>query len=211
MSATNRGAQRVHADYYPTPAWCVHRLLESLKLPSGRWLEPCAGTGNIIQAVNDKQQQVTWTAVELREECSTELESQVQALHEMDFLQFFPVDRYEVAITNPPYGQAEEFIWHCYDVSTHVLMLLRLNFLGSSKRVGLFGTLGVPDIYVLPNRPAFVGGRTDATEYAWFHWHPQQLGRTSILPLTPAASRTKKNNGGGTYASQQQQPSQRLK
>ena len=25
-------------DYYPTPAWCVRRLLEAVDLPGGRWL-----------------------------------------------------------------------------------------------------------------------------------------------------------------------------
>ena len=45
MSATNRGAVRNEHDFYPTPAWCVHRLLEAVPLPAGRWLEPCVGDG----------------------------------------------------------------------------------------------------------------------------------------------------------------------
>jgi hypothetical protein len=43
MSSTNRGAAREPADNYPTPSWCVRRLLEAVELPPGRWLEPACG------------------------------------------------------------------------------------------------------------------------------------------------------------------------
>ena len=40
-------------DYYPTPSWCVRALLETVDLPTGTWLEPTAGDGAIIRAVDE--------------------------------------------------------------------------------------------------------------------------------------------------------------
>jgi hypothetical protein len=75
MSSTKRGRQRNAADNYPTPAWTVDRLFESLPLPGGAWLEPSAGEGAIISAVNDLRSDVRWCAVELRGECLPALSS----------------------------------------------------------------------------------------------------------------------------------------
>jgi len=67
MSATGRGRERDEHDFYETPAWCVHRLLEAVpQLPGGAWLEPCAGKGAIIRAVNEvRKDPIHWTAVEI--------------------------------------------------------------------------------------------------------------------------------------------------
>lgn len=65
MSSTKRGTKRVELDQYPTPKWCVHRLLEAVDLPAGRWLEPCAGAGNIINAVSEVRSDVKWDAWEI--------------------------------------------------------------------------------------------------------------------------------------------------
>lgn len=89
MTATGRGAERVDLDAYPTPSWCVRRLLEAVDLPlelpaergtlthgtrGARWLEPCAGDGAIIRAANayctaaGKAAEIFWHANELRPE-----------------------------------------------------------------------------------------------------------------------------------------------
>jgi hypothetical protein len=43
----------------------------------------------------------------------------------------------------------------------------------------------------LPNRPCFVNGKSDATEYAWMHWHGPRMraGVIELLALTPRAER----------------------
>lgn len=79
-SATNRGAERIPFDYYPTPPWCVHRLLDrhgrELFRPGVHVLEPTVGDGSIVRAVKDWQSFasltpefadcVEWTGVDLR-------------------------------------------------------------------------------------------------------------------------------------------------
>lgn len=196
MSSTNRGRQRNRADDYPTPAWCVRRILEEAHLPGGNWLEPCAGEGAIIKAVNRQRQDVAWTAVEIRQEAARDLIN----LHAVDsvcanFLTLAPPPHpYQVTITNPPFSLAMQFVQACQAVSHHVVMLLRLNFLASESRAGFMRDTR-PNVYVLPNRPSFVrGGQTDSIEYAWFHWYPGAEGVVRVLPTTPAAERKRRDN-----------------
>lgn len=187
MSATNRGAERRADDFYETPGWCVWRLLETLPLPlRGMWLEPCAGNLAIVGAVNGFEGYgPTWTTNDIRLESS--------ANFHFNFLDYdLAQARWDVVITNPPFSLAAEFIRHALPLAPWVVMLLRLNFLGSAKRSAFFRK-EMPDVYVLPNRPSFTeDGRTDATEYAWMVWTPER-GRTrgalEVLAETPAEER----------------------
>ncbi len=86
-------------------------------------------------------------------------------------------------ITNPPYRQAEQFVRHGMLHAERTAWLLRLNFLGSQKRVPLHARFD-PDVHVLSKRPSFTyDGRTDATEYAWFVYPGS--GRLSVIDCTP--------------------------
>jgi hypothetical protein len=193
MSATGRGAERNAADFYPTPAWCVRRLLERVELPGGTWLEPAAGEGAIIRAA--QRADVTWTAAELRHECRPALVEVVDGpeVHTgIDFLKgdFGGCD-FSVVMTNPPFSMAMEFIEEALTIGSYVVMLLRVNFLGSAKRSAFFRS-EMPDVYVLPNRPSFTGKGTDATEYCWAVWTPERgrrHGRVEVLAETPPEER----------------------
>lgn len=194
MSSTKRGRLRQRQDNYPTPAWCVHRLFEAISLPRGTWLEPCAGEGAIIRAVEKlpSQAPTQWEALEIRQRAVRHLDAIPSVVatqcNALELLQD-PGLHYVVAISNPPFSLAGEFISVCRERATHVVMLLRLNYLASEKRHALM-TASRPDVYVLPNRPSFVGGgKTDSIEYAWFHWHPKSSGKLQVLALTPATER----------------------
>lgn len=194
MSSTNRGRERNRHDDYPTPAWCVDRFCEEVVLPVGQWLEPCAGDGAIIRAFNDNYNAdaIAWDAIEIREGPIPELE----AIHNVSAVQGNALEilsdpniSYVVSASNPPFELAQEFIEVCRARSTHTVLLLRLNYLASEKRHA-YMTATRPDVYVLPNRPSFVGGgKTDSIEYAWFHWHPGADGKLRILGLTPKEER----------------------
>lgn len=199
MSATNRGTPRIAADLYETPRFCVDRLLERVPLPGGRWLEPCAGSGAIIRAVNQRRTDVRWYASELRTECYDELRPLVRKASRLwlghvtvPFNPLLQRERYyDVIFTNPPYNQAELILRRCLPYARYTVMLLRLNYWGSEKRQQ-FLARHAPDTFVLPNRPPFVGGKTDATEYSWMLWHGLHLrrrGRILVLGSTPAALR----------------------
>lgn len=197
MSSTNRGYQKARDDFYPTPTWCVRRLLERLPLPSGRWLEPGAGEGAIIRAVS--RPDVRWTAIELRPECRKDLEVLVNSSRVFigDYLasaQAHPLGKqsFDVILANPPFSYAMEFVQESLRRAPMVAMLLRLNFLGSGKR-SEFMRMHCPDVYVLPDRPSFTGEGTDSIEYAWFFWGhgmaTRRTGKVAVLDSTPTSER----------------------
>lgn len=193
MSATNRSNVRRPDDFYETPAWCVRRFLEAVQLPGGTWIEPSAGHGAVIKAVNAVRSDVKWAGFEIRLEALERLAPLITNHGSVgtDFLETRYIDTPDVIIGNPPYSQAMAFIMHALTVGTHVALLLRLNFIGSAKRSAFFRGC-MPDVYVLPNRPSFTGGGTDSIEYAWCHWPPECLraaGRIAVLAETPAEER----------------------
>ncbi len=201
MSSTNRGGQRSEADNYPTPAWPVRRLLEKLPLPSGHWLEPGGGDGHIIRAVNAVRSDVTWWTAELREECRAPLVAAVGSPDRViigDYLVSPPPafpgapPRFKVAIGNPPFNLAMDFIEQSLALADCVAMLLRLNFMGSELRWDWMRRYPA-DLYVLPNRPSFRGYGSDSIEYAWYVWEEGKKERTfglhRMLDITPLAER----------------------
>ena len=107
-----------------------------------------------------------------------------------DFLTADPMGHFDLAITNPPYSLALEFVQHSLRwIHEHgrVCMLLRLAFLEGQER-GKWVREHMPDVFVLPKRPAFINGKTDSCAYAWMIWHKHERreGAVRILAL-PAA------------------------
>jgi len=187
-----KDTKRMKADAYPTPPWCVDRLLEveDLDLPGGEWLEPGGGTGNIIRAVSAKRADVKWHTVEVRRQCQkglVEAVGQADRVAIGDFLQMpVPKTKYKVAFTNPPFSLAREFVEKSLHFADRVVMLLRLAFLETDTRAD-FLRGNMPDVYVLPDRPSFVNGGHDYSAYAWFVWSHvrKDAGKLRILASTP--------------------------
>lgn len=212
MSSTNRGAKRSPADFYSTPPWVTHRLLDEgvlgpgLVLPGGRWLEPCAGDGELIRAVNEKREGLIWSANELREETLSVLKPLAPERWRIgDFLTWEPqrpelFEKFDVSITNPPFSIAMSIIQKSITISKLTVMLLRLNFWGSGDRQSFLAE-NPPDTFVLPNRPVFALNQygkpgTDSPEYAWFLWGEyadgtKTNGRIRVLNQTPKEERKK--------------------
>lgn len=174
-------------------------------LPGGRWLEPCAGDGEIIRAVNSRRSDIQWSACELRENMRPELEplvtiSETSTLIMGDLLQTrledFGGKKFDVAITNPPFRIALPIVKKCLELADTAILLLRLNFWGSDERRDFMWN-HPPDTNVLPNRPMFSINKkgkpgTDSPEYAWMVWYndPDRTeGRIRVLKKTPALER----------------------
>lgn len=208
MSSTKRKKKNPALDYYPTPHWCTTRFLEKINLRTANsfWLEPCVGNCSILDAVNNfystkNQTLPNWTAIEIQESFEEDIKKR---LSQEKYLisDFFKVDNSfikhpNVIITNPPFNHALEFIKKAIELEPeYVCMLLRLNFLGSQERSDYLRE-HMPDIYVIPNRPSFTGGKTDSIEYAWFVWSKyndygkNSSGKIVILETTPANIRKK--------------------
>jgi hypothetical protein len=202
MSATKRGGQRRENDFYPTPAWCVRRLLEEVIATyfpwadESVWLEPCAGTGAIVTAVDDwftaqRQETPVWLINEPHQPIPSDtqhtrfdyLTSEAGVAlrkHAPDF-----------AITNPPFSVALDITRRMREDAPEVFVFQRLNWLASDTRAEFFRAAR-PSVYVLPNRPSMTeDGKTDAIEYAWFHFTERRelRGRLCVLPTTPIEER----------------------
>lgn len=208
---------------YPTPAWCVHRLLEAWQPYPGVLVEPCAGAGNIVQTINDwfEPGMFRWMVAELCEDRFAELQTKLTDRDESycgDFLSKeanviphdFDVRRrppdlhrripVSAVVTNPPYPPAARFVETCRVLypEAEIVMLLRMGFLESEERVDWFLRNGVPDAYVLPNRPQFRRAQgkkgSDSATYAWFLWPPgppRAEGKVTLLNPTPLDVRRK--------------------
>lgn len=189
---------RREEDYYPTPAWCVRRLLEEVSLPRGVWLEPAAGDGAIIRAVNAYMGGITWWAVEAREECVRDLEEAVGAPGRIYCPARIPgvsvaAIAYDCIMTNPPYSLLPEYLNWCLARSRTVALLLRLGVLASDDRAE-FMRRYPPSVYPLPNRPDFTGAGGDSSDYGWFVWRERRTGglvkpEIKVLATTPLEER----------------------
>ena len=215
MSATGRAFGRSALDQYPTPPWCVQRLLEVVPLVGrgNRFLEPAAGDGAIIRAVTGHGNK-KWTAFEIDPRFNAELVATgVEVTRRRqdtvdvvmaDFLRAVRCasisQHFDFGITNPPYGLTAEFVGAMRQCCRSFALLLPMNYLGTKGRAATFRR-DMPDVGVLPDRPSFVvkitrrrdgtlrGTTSDNREYGWFIWpeQPRPRGELFMLADTPAA------------------------
>ena len=116
-------------------------------------LEPCRGDSRIFNYLISKGLNTKWAEIS----------------EGIDYLTT-PFEKVDLILTNPPFSLAQEFIEKAIKEADTVIMLLRLNYLGSQKRNIFWNKFPPTALHVLSKRPSFTGSGTDATEYAWFIW-----------------------------------------
>lgn len=163
MSSTNRGATRKAADAYFTPESAFRPLLPHLYRDAEYW-EPACGDGRLIRWMRDGGLRADGRDL----------------LVGYDFLK--DTTRRQTIITNPPFSLAQEFCDHAIRHAPDVIMLLRLNFLGSQKRAKWWTKHEPTALFVLAERPDFTGDGGDSCEYAWFCWGARYSGIHHLLP-----------------------------
>jgi hypothetical protein len=173
-------------DNYETPEWCVEALLNAQPMVGPNILEPCAGSGTIVEIIKRRRPMARVTAVELRSEEEIGLWiAGADEVHVEDFLTWEPAAvQYDTIITNPPYRNAQEIIERCFEIAgseTQVIMLLRLAFLESQKRFSFWQKHPVSALYVLSERPSFTNRGTDSTAYAWFVWNAGYTQQIKVI------------------------------
>ena len=217
MSSTGRnkpGNERRADDFYQTPSWCVHRLLDYLELFERRkgrpirLIEPFAGDGAIIRAVKSYPgQQPTEIYLNELRESHRQMLSALQPTRlvfgdfrdpalarTLDELRWLGTN---IIITNPPYSLAMEAAQWCRRNADRSFLLLRLSWAGTARRHA-FMRANKPNMYIIPERPSFTGGGTDSTDYAWFELagegsHHATTGQNAWLDRTPGAERKRCN------------------
>lgn len=192
MSATNRPKKtgertvRRENDHYETPSWATRAVLNALDLGSrspkapATILDPGCGSGAIIREAARRFPNAACLGVEIHPMLAAG-PHEGYAVECADFLSWNGMPGFDLAIGNPPYNLAHEFICKAMEVADRVVFLLRLNYLGSMTRAA-WHRAHPSNVYVLPKRPSFTAdGKTDACEYAWFEWPGE--GRIGVLDL----------------------------
>ncbi len=181
MSSTNRGTQRNADDYYVTPHWLIEDFLAAFAEnnmlvcspdENPRVLDPSAGGCDkypMSYPTVLEQEGFFVESWDIREDSRANLTG-------VNFLNVpsYESRKYDMIITNPPFNQAQAFTEHALEMVKEgglVIMLQRLNWLGSQKRKPMWQKLPLAAVYVHSKRPGFdpqKPSKTDSTEYAHF-------------------------------------------
>ncbi len=175
MSATNRGSQRVANDAYYTPPKLAETLVSLLPIYGDHTiLEPHGGSGAFVEPLCQRNPHVTTFDIDPRVVHTLAREHDVTAVH-TDFLEYGANGSFgfDWIIGNPPYQDAMAHVLHAFSLLRplgSLCFLLRLAFLESKKRYGFWQEHPLHKVWVLSERPSFVGGKTDNCAYGFFWW-----------------------------------------
>ncbi len=166
-------------DFYPTPDWATHALVDNERFEGQIW-EPACGDGTMVRVLRDSGQPVD----------ASDLYDRGYGKTGVDFLK--ASRRVENIVTNPPYNSAEGFVEAGLRQATHkVCLLLRLAFLeGANRQRTIFSTTPPARVWVFSERITFypagaVVKGSGTTAYAWFVWDKQDASRSTELKWLP--------------------------
>jgi hypothetical protein len=157
-------------DFFPTPAWATHALIDNEKFSGGIWESAC-GDGAMSRVL---------------EKSGCRVES--SDLHNRGFgdigIDFLTAKKYaDNIVTNPPYNSAEGFVAAGVQKSKRKFaLLLRLAFLEGANRANTIFSKAPPNrVWVFSERITFypsgaVQKGTGTTAYAWFVWDKAASG-----------------------------------
>lgn len=115
-------------ELFPTPPEVISRMLQGLTLQGVTVLEPSAGKGNLVKAMQEQGAQVI--ACERHEDLRKILQTFCQVIGQ-DFLQVTSdqVSHVSAIVMNPPFSNADRHILHAFDIAPpgcHVRALCNL-------------------------------------------------------------------------------------
>src|SRR5262245_1940287 len=165
-------------DLYETPAVAVEALLRTENLPHCIW-EPAAGRGAIVRVLRDHGHAVI----------ATDIADHGFPLHFCrDFLAEIGMPAgVEGIVTNPPFRDIERFVAHAIKLSPLVIMLARLAFYESNRRIPILENCGLARIHCfrkgLPmlHRAGWQGRKANSgMAFAWYTWIRGYTGPTTV-------------------------------
>ncbi len=161
--ALKRTADRDGPDFFPTPAWATHALIENEEFQGVIW-EPACGDGAMAEVLKSTGNKVF---------ASDAYDRGYGKVH--DFL--ISGSRADNIVTNPPYNSAEGFVKQgCRLARKKFALLLRLAFLEGANRARTIFSVNPPArVWVFSERITFypkgaIQKGSGTTAYAWFVW-----------------------------------------
>ncbi|WP_299191357.1 hypothetical protein [uncultured Erythrobacter sp.] len=175
--ATKRFADISGPDFFPTPAWATHALIDNEPFHGDIW-ECACGDGAMSEVLKESECQVV----------SSDLYDRGYGETGIDFLK--SERKATNIITNPPYNSAEGFVQRgLQTVDKKFALLLRLAFLEGKNRQHTIFTKAPPSrVWVFSERITFYpsGAKrkgSGTTAYAWFVWDKDSANRTELCWL----------------------------
>lgn len=176
---TKRFADLNGPDFYPTPRWATHALIESEPFDGDIW-EPACGDGSMSDVLAETGNRVI----------SSDLYDRGYGEAGVDYLS--TKRRVANVITNPPYNAAEGFVAKSLQVvEKKFALLLRLAFLEGVNRANTIFHVNPPSrIWSFSERITFypkgaIVAGSGTTAYAWFVWDKEHTGKTEMAWLKP--------------------------
>lgn len=165
------------ADFYPTPAWATHVLIDNEKFVGDIW-ECACGDGSMSTVLEKTGNRVF----------SSDLFDRGYGQPGIDFTKYNKA--FDNIITNPPFHSAEEFVHSGRrNAKKKFAFLLRLAFLESSRRQqSIFSEFPPARVWVFSERITFypkgaIRKGSGTTAYAWFVWDRDHQGPTELFWL----------------------------
>lgn len=167
------------ADFFPTPAWATHALIDNEKFEGDIWESAC-GNGAMSEVLKHTGQTVI----------SSDLYDRGYGDAGVDFLS--PKRRTNNIVTNPPYNAAEGFVRAGLKAADNKFaLLLRLAFLeGANRRRTIFTEAPPSRVWIFSERITFypagaVQKGSGTTAYAWFVWDKAASSGTELRWFEP--------------------------
>lgn len=166
-------------DFFPTPAWATHALIDNEKFQGEIWESAC-GNGAMSKVLQTTGNPVT----------SSDLYERGFGEAGIDFLE--ADRRADNIVTNPPYNAAEGFVRNGVRLAQRKFaLLLRLAFLEGANRANtIFAETPPSRVWVFSERITFypagaVQQGSGTTAYAWFVWDKGAPSGTELKWFKP--------------------------
>jgi hypothetical protein len=166
-------------DFFPTPAWATHALIDNERFEGDIWESAC-GNGSMSEVLEQTGQSVT----------SSDLFDRGYGDAGIDFLA--TKRRASNIVTNPPYNAAEGFVRAGLKAADRKFaLLLRLAFLeGANRQRTIFTDAAPSRVWVFSERITFypagaVQKGSGTTAYAWFVWDKDAPSGTELRWFEP--------------------------
>lgn len=177
MSSTNRGSERNKFDYYVTPDWLVDefldKFLQDYPLPKDALILDCCAGGCPINHMPYP------VALEKRgyNVISMDIRDDSRAMIIGDYLTTPKIMHYDLIITNPSFDLSTEITSKAISEAKTVVMLQRLNWVGSDRRAPFWTTNNPVHLYAHNKRASFTSdGKKDSIEYGHFVFREGHTG-----------------------------------
>ena len=176
---TKRRADLDGPDFFPTPAWATHALVENERFDGAIW-ECACGDGAMARVLEEAGYKVR----------ATDLYARGHGETGVDFLK--ATRKVDNIVTNPPYNVAEAFVAQGLKLARHKFaLLLRLAFLEGANRANTIFLKHPPSrVWIFSERITFyMKGATQTgsgtTAYAWFVWDKHANPGTELRWFKP--------------------------